>query len=180
VVNAVDPDGDAFQFQAVNLPPGLQIDADSGEITGTIAYHAVTSGSFKDYLVEIVASDDQDPANSSSEFFVWRVNNVSGPPAVVNPGDQRNRIGDEVSLQIQASDPDGDDIAFIADNLPPNLVINPVSGEITGEIAEWAILSNPFDVVVTVTDDSEPPQSTEVNFDWMISKGEIYLPLVIH
>ncbi|MGB7093555.1 MAG: putative Ig domain-containing protein, partial [Anaerolineales bacterium] len=179
VVNALDPDGDGFQFQAANLPPGLQIDADSGEISGTIAYHAVTSGSSKDYLVEIEASDDQDPANSSSELFVWRVNNVSGPPVVINPGDQRNRIGDDVSLQIQASDPDGDDISFSAENLPPNLVIHPATGLITGEIAEYAILNNPFSVTVTVKDDFELPHGI-IHFDWMISRGEIYFPLVIH
>ena len=127
--------------------------------------------------MEIEAIDDQ--ANSSSEFFVWRVNNVSGPPVVINPGDQRNRIGHEVSLQIQASDPDGDDISFSAENLPPNLVIHPATGLITGEIAEYAILNNPFSVTVTVKDNLELPHGT-TQFNWMISRGELYLPLVIH
>ena len=50
----------------------------------------------------------------------------------------------------------------------------------TGEIAEWAFLNNTFSVTVTVTDDSQPPKSTEVDFSWIISKGEIYIPVMIH
>ena len=179
-INAVDPDGDNYLLEANNLPPGLGINAFSGDITGTIAFHAVTSGSYKDYLVEIVARDDQNPSNNSKEYFVWRVRNISGPPLVINPGNQFSQINDDVSLQINATDPDGDDISYTAEELPPNLVINPTTGLITGKVAEWAFLGNTFSVKVTVTDDSQPPQSTEVDFSWIISKGEIYIPVMIH
>ena len=100
-------------------------------------------------------------------------------PIVTNPGEQFAQIGDTVTLQIEASDPDGDDISYTAENLPPNLEIHPVIGEITGVIADFAILNNPFNVMITVTDDSQTLQSTEVHFLWVISKGETYLPLVI-
>ncbi len=179
-INAVDPDGDNYLLEANNLPPGLSINAFSGDITGTIAFQAVTSDSYKDYLVEIVARDNQNPSNSSNEFFMWRVRNISGPPLVINPGNQFSQINDEVSLQINATDPDGDDVSYTAEELPPNLVIHPATGLITGKVAEWAFLGNAFSVKVTVTDDSQPPQSTEVDFSWIISKGEIYLPVMIH
>jgi hypothetical protein len=125
-----------------------------------------------------VARDDQE--NSSNEYFTWRVVNVSGPPLVVNPGTQINKIDDVVSLQINASDPDGDGISYTAVGLPPNLVIDFSTGMIEGIVAEWAVLNNPFDVTITVTDDSGPPMSTEVDFSWIISKGGLYVPLVIH
>ena len=102
-----------------------------------------------------------------------------GPPLVINPGNQFSQINDEVSLQVDATDPDGDEVTYTAEGLPPNLVINPSSGLINGQVAEWAFLNNTFRVTITVTDDSQPPKSTEVDFSWIISKGEIYIPVLI-
>lgn len=171
---ASDQDQDILNYSAAGLPGGLSINQ-SGAISGTISHSAAENSP---YFVEITVWEDGNPISNDSKSFSWTI--YDGAPLVVNPGDQLDRIGDDVSLQIIASDPDGDDIGFIAENLPPNLVINPASGEITGEIAEWAFLNNPFNITVTVTDDSEPPQRSEVNYYWMISQGEIYLPLVIH
>ena len=94
-----------------------------------------------------------------------------------NPGNQRNKTGDNIALQIIASDPEGEDISFNAENLPGNLGIDLNSGEITGEIAEWSALASPYSVNVTVTD--EGARSTEINFTWFVSMEEVYLPLLL-
>ena len=55
-------------------------------------------------------------------------------PDVTNPGNQFNNEGDNVSLQIEASDA-SENLAYSASNLPPNLTINPSTGLITGILA---------------------------------------------
>jgi hypothetical protein len=48
----------------------------------------------------------------------------------VNPGDRSNTEGESVSLEVEASDPDGDALKFTAIGLPLGLSIDENSGEI--------------------------------------------------
>jgi hypothetical protein len=57
------------------------------------------------------------------------------PPSLANPGDQQNTPGDRVSLQLNATDPDGDALTFLATGLPPGLSIDPTSGVISGALS---------------------------------------------
>ncbi|UVS79035.1 S8 family serine peptidase [Actinokineospora sp. UTMC 2448] len=53
-------------------------------------------------------------------------------PVVTNPGNQAGERGVPVSLQIQATDADGDTLAYSATGLPAGLTINAETGLITG------------------------------------------------
>jgi YVTN family beta-propeller protein len=73
---------------------------------------------------------------------------VNAAPTIVNPGNQTTIIGKSVSLQIAASDADGDPLTYSATNLPAGLTINAASGRITGT-PTTAVVSS---VTVTVAD----------------------------
>jgi len=102
------------------------------------------------------------------------------PPLVTSPGNQQGLEGDVVSLQIAASDPDGDDAAlsYAASGLPDGLSIDPASGLISGTIAAGTSVDSPFAVTVSVSDAAD---STDVNFNWLVSEpGDINSGLLLH
>src|SRR5437764_10205576 len=53
-------------------------------------------------------------------------------PVVTSPGNQSGTVGQAASLQIQASDPQGDALTFTVSGLPPGLSIAAATGKITG------------------------------------------------
>ena len=57
---------------------------------------------------------------------------TGGGPTLSNPGSRTNSVGDSVSLQLSASDPNGDVITFGAIGLPSGLSLNPSTGLISG------------------------------------------------
>ena len=70
------------------------------------------------------------------------------PPSIVNPGPQINFIGDDVTLDLVASDPDGDSLSFSAQGLPASLAINSSSGQIAGTLD----VTGTFSVTVIASD----------------------------
>jgi hypothetical protein len=87
-------------------------------------------------------------------------------PVVTNPGTQNNEEGDQVSLQIVATD-DGSTLTYEATNLPLGLSIDAQTGLITGSISGSD--ESPYDVVVTVTDDGTPVLNGSTQFNWNVS-----------
>lgn len=74
-------------------------------------------------------------------------------PVLNNPADQESIVGVPQSLQLQASDPNGDVLGYGGSGLPPGLSIDPISGLISG------VPSDAGDYNVTVV------ASDGVNFD---------------
>ena len=104
-IQATDADGDPLTYSASGLPLGLSVNATTGLISGTISYSAAeTSGG--SYMVTISATDGF--GTPGSQTFTWTVADYNAPPAVTNPGNQSNDEGQVISLQVQASDVDGD------------------------------------------------------------------------
>ncbi len=78
-----------------------------------------------------------DDAGVPSVAKMVRVNvagalNVSVTPVLTSPGNQNSTWGSPVSLQLAATDPNGDPLTFSASGLPPGLAINPATGAIAG------------------------------------------------
>src|SRR5512145_2415475 len=69
-------------------------------------------------------------------------------PTIINPGSQAGVTGASASLQIAASDPDGDTLQFSASSLPTGLQIHSTTGRISGIYGAAGI----FAVAVTVFD----------------------------
>ena len=150
---AFDPDNNSLTYTATGLPSGLNLDTNSGTISGRIDASAVSA---TPYSVTLPASNWQ---ASTSQTFNWSVNAVG----VSNPYDQANVIGDAVNLPISASDATGLSLTYTAANLPPGLSINAATGVISGSVATTADTSNPYNVSITATN------STTQTFDWYVA-----------
>jgi|GEM_PF-1176387 len=171
---ASDPDGNALTFTASGLPPDLSINPNTGVISGTISYGAYQGSA---YQVTVTATDNGSPKLSDSVTFAWNVSNTNRKPEVVKPKPQVSRKGEYVSLQVIASDPDGDPITFSATGLPGGLAINASTGLISGTVT--AEPGSIFTVILAVTD-GKPGGTKTVQFTWTITdKWYIYQPVVI-
>jgi hypothetical protein len=97
--------------------------------------------------------------------FEWFASNM--PPSLLSPGDQSNAEGESVVLQLLASDPDGDALAWAAAGLPPGLEIDPVTGAVRGTISFDAAPGSPYGVSVSVSDGRGGQASA--SFEWTVA-----------
>src|SRR6185436_17801315 len=153
---ATDPDGDSLSFSASGLPAGLNVNATTGEISGTLAYTAAGA-----HTVTVAATDG---SLTTSETFQWTVTNTNRAPVVMAPADQTSAEGAAVTLANVATDPDGDPLTFSATGLPPGLTVNPTTGEISGTLAYTA--AGAHTVTVAATDGS---LTTNETFQWTVT-----------
>lgn len=154
-IAASDPDGNALTFSATNLPAGLTISPTGGLISGSPSA-AVTA------TVTVTANDGH--GGTGSTTFSWVVASANAPPVVTNPGSQNGRVGLAVSLQIGATDPNGDSLSYSAAGLPAGLTISSSTGRITGAPTK----QGNSNVTVTVSD-GRGGTSTAL-FKWFIAK----------
>ncbi|MBT3218707.1 MAG: tandem-95 repeat protein, partial [Proteobacteria bacterium] len=157
-IYASDPDSD-ITYSATNLPGGLNIDNDTGEITGTIDYEAAEDSP---YDVIVTVSDGK---TATDVTFEWKVKNTNREPTVAHPGPQVNAEGTIIALPISASDPDNDTLIFTATGLPPNLDIDADTGLLAGTIDYEAAANSPYEVTVTVSDGD---LSADTTFSWSV------------
>ncbi len=147
-------------YSATGLPPGLNIDPNTGIISGTIDPYAVTNGqASQNFTVKVTAGKG---GVTASTTFTWTVDDTT-PPKLATPQNQANNIGDTVKLPIQVLSSDGVD-NFTATGLPTGLSIDPTSGVISGTIT--GTTNNLYQVQVTATDDGN---STSVSFTWNVT-----------
>ncbi|WP_405899702.1 M4 family metallopeptidase [Streptomyces sp. NBC_00727] len=86
-----------------------------------------------------------------------------GSPSVTNPGNQTTAVGTAVSLQIQASDPDGSTLTYSASGLPAGLSVNSSTGRITGTATTAGTSS------VTVTAKNTAGATGTAAFTWTVN-----------
>jgi uncharacterized repeat protein (TIGR01451 family) len=141
--SATSPDGNPIQYSADGLPDGLSIQANTGQITGTIAAGTADSDS---YDVTLTATDG---TYSATQTFSW---DVAPRITFADLSDRQNVEGATVSLQTSASSPDGLALQYGADGLPDGLSIDSNTGLISGTLAPGTAVDGPYDVTVTATD----------------------------
>jgi hypothetical protein len=168
-IQASDSDGNTLSYDALDLPPGLSINASSGLISGTVAYGAAVEfgGS---YTPTVIVADGH--GGFASTAFTWTINQAQIGPVLNNPGNQSNVRGDSVSLQLSATQADSNPLTWSASNLPPSLTINPDTGLISGTIASTATLGTPYAVTVTVTDNATSLSASQ-SFNWTINATNV-------
>jgi len=162
LVTANDPEGDSIRFEAIGLPAELSIDTLSGEISGTLA------DSIQTYAVSIFAIDNGEPNEQSSMSFNWTIiEPIPNQPPVIEPiPNQTHEQGQTVSLQIQATDPEGDSLSYMAENLPGGLSIDSLNGLISGIIADDTA---DYIVTITVIDNGDSIESSSQGFTWSVT-----------
>jgi PKD repeat protein len=116
------------------------------------------------YTVSLIVTESG--VRSDPETKTGYISVSNEPPVVAHPGNQNNAEGQIISLQMVATDPDGDALTYSAANLPPDLSLNPTTGLISGGLSYIAENSSPYAVVVTVSDGAA---STSVTFNWSVS-----------
>ncbi len=88
---------------------------------------------------------------------------ASGPPTIKQMATLTNDTDEHVAVNVVASDPDGDTLAFSATGLPPGLSINAASGIVHGIPSA----TGTFQTTISVTDNTHGNAST--TFDWVIA-----------
>jgi hypothetical protein len=92
-------------------------------------------------------------------------NNQNQAPTLTSPQTQRAVEGATASLQLSATDPDGDPLTWSATNLPPGLTLNPTTGLISGNVAQGARANSPYAVTLSASDGA---LSANGAFSWII------------
>ncbi len=123
--------------------------ADAVDAHAGVSLTTVELNSLVTYLSQI---DDSEPMIS-----------LNTPPVLTNPGNQTNDEGDNVSLQIVATDTDGDVLSYSATGLPTGLSISSSSGLIVGT----PTAAGNYNVALTVADGQGGSDNT--NFTWTIN-----------
>ncbi len=86
-------------------------------------------------------------------------------PVLANPGTQSGQAGTPVTtLQLSATDPNGDTLIYGASGLPPGVFVNSLTGAISGTPSA----AGTFNVVATASDGVN---SDTENFAWIIAQG---------
>ncbi len=93
-------------------------------------------------------------------------------PVLVQPANQSTVRGTLASLQLQASDPDGNTLTYSASGLPLGLSINPVTGLISGTVSTNAAATS--NVIVSASDGA---LSNSKNFVWTTTGAVAPAPL---
>lgn len=163
-VAATDPDGDAITLTPGTLP-GFAGFVDHGNGTGTFRF----TPSFDDFGVypnlQVTATDNGVPPLAATTSFTLTVRQVENPPRLAPIADQIMNEGDTLAVGIQASDPDGDDIALAVNGQPAfGTFINNNDG--TGELVFTPDFTHAgvYQLEVTATDDGTPPLSDRKTF----------------
>jgi hypothetical protein len=152
-IQADEADEATLSYTASCLPVGLSIDPATGLISGTIT----ASGT---YQTTVRASNG---TSSSTQLVMW---SVSGPVTMTTPGDQSHSEGDQVALQLQASDVSGGTLTYSADELPTGLSIDPNSGLIAGTITAGEAGQGPLTTTVMA---SAGTYSATLTFTWNVT-----------
>ncbi len=116
-----------------------------------------------------------DDAGVPSVASMLRINvapalNTAVQPVITSPGNQTGVVGSAASLQISASDPNGDALRYSASGLPAGLSIDATTGRISGTPAT----SGSFSVTVAASDGYN---SSSTTFGWTVSGGSGTLTL---
>ena len=157
---AGDPDGDTLSYSALGLPPGLSVDAGTGEITGTVSFVAAPGSPYG------VTASVSDGVLNASANFTWTVSDTNRPPAITSPGNQSDAEGTAITLALVASDPDGAALSFSATGLPPGLSLGASTGNITGTVSFVAATGSPYGVTASVSDGV---LNASASFTWTVS-----------
>jgi PKD repeat protein len=126
-ISASDPDGDVITLSAQNLPANASFVDSSGGIGGLVFDPNFTqAGPFQ---VRIIAAAN---AMADTELVNITVTNVDRAPVLAAIGPRSVNEGAHLEFRVSATDPDGEVITLIAQQVPANASFADSSGGIGG------------------------------------------------
>ena len=172
-IEASDVDEDALSLSVIGLPDANL--ADNGDGTGVFTWTPPLASAGV-YPVTITVVDDGVPILSDSEqiMITVGVEEANQPPVLASIGAQMVTVGETLNVSLSATDPDDDTLSFTAGDLPTGaqLVDN---GDGSAAI-NWTPLESqagPVDIIVTVTDNGEPPLSDFESFSIVVGDANM-------
>ncbi len=151
-LSATDPDSDPLTFTGANLPTGATVtDNNNGTATFSWTPDFTQAGNYPNVTLTV-----SDGTLTDSEIFTISVGDVNRPP-VLSPspiGDRTLTVGQTLTIQIAASDPDGGALTFSNANLPTGATLTPTGpGAATFSWTPSATQTGTFpNLTLTVTD----------------------------
>ena len=154
------------EFVIESMPTHGTLDVAAGTpFTGTsITYTPDAGYSGPDSFTYYAYDADADYPTNRSAHTATVIVDVDGntAPSVTNPGDQTSSVGEDVSLQIVATDAESDTLTYGAVELPNGLTMDSSTGLISGQVAD---AQSPWGTIVSVDDGLETAQ---VSFNWTV------------
>ena len=155
-------------------------DADADDLTYTVTppSHGTLSGSGANRTYApaanysgndsftYVANDGKADSNTATVNIT--VTPVNDAPVLAPIGDQASVEGATVSLQLSASDADGNPLTYNVVGLPIGLTYSTSTGAIGGQISYTAATGSPWNVAVTVSDGQGGTDSE--SFTWTVTE----------
>jgi hypothetical protein len=143
-VNATDPDGDTLAYSLTTNPPGMTINS----TTGLINWTPTAAG---DYEVTVRVSDG---SLFDAQSFTIHVSEEAVPtnqaPIITSTPDTTATVNQTYAYNVNATDPDGDTLAYSLTTNPPGMTINSTTG-----LINWTpTAAGDYDVTVSVSDGS--------------------------
>ncbi len=122
-ITSSDPDGDPITLSAQNLPANATFHDSTGGVGGIIfdPSYAQAGG----YQVRIIATSN---VVSDTELVNITVTNVDRKPVITPVSAQSVPEGGHLALRVTATDPDGDIITLLAQQLPTNAAFHDSTG----------------------------------------------------
>jgi large repetitive protein len=164
LANDSDPDGDPLTVTAASAPNG-SVSIGAG---GVLTYTPRANFSGTDTITYTI-SDGQ--GGTATARVTVTVNAVNDAPVAGALGGQTNLDGQPVSLPVAGafSDPDGDPLTFAATGLPAGLVIDAITGVISGTINRSASQVSGGVYSVTVTASDGKGGTVTSTFSWTVT-----------
>jgi large repetitive protein len=149
LANDVDPDGDPLTVVSASAGNGtVTINPD-----GSLVYTPNPNFNGTDTILYRISDGNGGFSTASVNITVRPVNDA---PTTVGLPNQNGDDGTAVNIPTASAfrDGDGDVLTFTATGLPPALVIDPVTGVISGTLTPETSQNGPYVVTVTATDPS--------------------------
>lgn len=120
---ATDPDGDLLSFSLLGAPEGITLDAETGLIawTPTASQQGIQS-------IDLLVTDGQGGAITQSFSVVVLPTAPNGPPVIDSRPAFLAVTGSPYTYEVEAFDPDGDDLTFSLVDAPDGMTIDPATG----------------------------------------------------
>lgn len=145
-----------FQWRLYDRAPWLQM-----KITGVTADNVFGITQYSD-----PTKADYYLTQNQMNLSKYPVSGQNQAPTISPLGDVTNAEGDARSIQIYATDPNGDGLTYSASGLPSGITIDTNTGLISGTIDAGENTSSPFTVTVSASDGTF---TVSTSFTWTVT-----------